>query len=289
MKKLLTPLLAAAIAPFALHAEVLMFDFGPTTTTAPSNSPYHTAAGSGFTDTSWNKIQTADSSSLVYSNGTTATGVGINIGTSTGTSAGALNTIDLANTPSGNSQLATIGTGIYGSGSVGTDGIFHSSGTVTSRNLGSVGVQITGLSIGTYTLYISGRNTNITDFGTGGNQGQLITAYAGVGTAGDNFTIGSGSGYASGSNNFLSTTNSTSWVAGENYIQLTVSITSLGQALNLGITGGGDAGGTTKDNRGFLNSLQIVNTSLIPEPSTYAAMGGVAALGFASLRRRKRA
>lgn len=89
-----------------------------------------------------------------------------------------------------------------------------------------------------------------------------MTAYAAAGTAGANFDF---SGYASASNSFTGSTSSTSWVAGTNYMELTVSITA-SQAINLAMIGGGNAGGTTIDQRGFLSSLQVV--AAIPEPAT---------------------
>lgn len=150
MNKLIPGILASLVLPGALAAQVLMFDFGPTTTSGASltNSPYHTAAP-GFTDTTWNKVQTPDlASGLLFADGTAATGVGINVGASVNTST--LMTIGLGETPSGNTQLAT-GTGIYAGTSVGTDAIFEKSNS-TGTNVGSVGVQITGLVAGTYTL-----------------------------------------------------------------------------------------------------------------------------------------
>jgi hypothetical protein len=73
-----------------------------------------------------------------------------------------------------------------------------------------------------------------------------------------------------------------SWVEGSNYIKLSVSITS-GDFLNLAIAGGGS------ENRGFLNSVQIVNTTPVPEPSAFAALAGLGALGLVAVRRRRRA
>lgn len=277
MKKFIPAFVAPFVLPAALSAQVLMLDFGPNLTTTPSNSPYHTV-NTGFTGTSWNKVETADvASGLVYSDGTTATGVTVNVGASLNTST--LTTINLAETPSGNSQLAT-GTGIYAAGSVGTDGIFEKSNS-TGTNVGSVGVQITGLAAGTYTLYLTGRNNSITNFGS---TGQVITAYAAAGTAGSDYAFG---GYSSGSNTFTGSTTSSSWVAGTNYIELSVSITA-GEAINIAVIGGGDAGGSTIDQRGFLNSLQIVNvTSSVPEPSAYSVVMGLGAVGIVSLFRRR--
>lgn len=288
-----TPLLFAALAASALtaSAQVLMFDFGPTTTTATTNSPYHTANNS-FTDGSWNQIGTADPGSLVYSNGATATGISLNLGGSA--SNATLGTIALATQPSNSSALNSNGAtattaGVYAGTSVGKDGIFHANAALSSpaRNVGSVGLQISGLAAGTYDIYLTGRNTNLTSSSFSGGTFQLITGYAGASGSSGDFAFGS---YASGSNTFTSVGGSTAaWVAGENYIKLTVTL-GANEFLNIATSGAGSTGGgTTIDQRGFLNSLQIVPVAAIPEPSSCAVVAGALAVSAASLRRRRRA
>jgi hypothetical protein len=56
-----------------------------------------------------------------------------------------------------------------------------------------------------------------------------------------------------------------------NYAKFSVTPTS-GEPIDLAIFGG------SGDSRGFLNSVQIVNPSTIPEPATYALLGGLASL-----------
>lgn len=283
MKK---PLLLAALAASSLtvSAQVLMVDFGPTAVVNATNSPYHTAK-SGFTDAVWNGVTNVDpSSTLNYSNGTPATGISINLGGSKVDAAPDLNTILLATQPTGSGLGSQTNTGVYG-GTAALDGIFHTSKSTSNvANIGSVGLQITGLQAGTYEIYLTGRNTNLSSTSFPNSTVQTITAYAGAGTAGADFSFGS---YASGSNTFSSTGSYTgSWVQGENYIKLTVTLAN-GQALNIASSGAlSTAGGTTKEQRGFINSLQIV---AIPEPSSYAAVVGAFAVSAAALRRRRRA
>jgi len=278
MKPLILTSCLAAVLGFAAtaSAQVLMLDFGPTVATGANltNSPYHTSAGNGFTGTTWNTVGTADvSSGLLFSNNTAATGVSVNLGTTT------TSTVNLAAQPSASNALGTAtNTGIYAGNSVGTDGIF--SGTGTSNN--TIGVQIGGLSAGTYDIYIAARNTNT---GQQATNGYAQTVLAGKSASAGNFDF---TGYSSETLTYPSNANtalySSAWVEGENYVKLSITL-SAGEFLNIAVDGTNIGGGG--DTRGFLNSLQVVNTSVIPEPSTYAALGGIAALGFAALRRRR--
>jgi hypothetical protein len=163
MKKSRLALALFVVAGVCAQAQVLMLDFGATATiTNPGNSPWH-AANTGFTATTWNQVTNADvDSGLLFADGAAATGVTVNVGGSA--SASALNVIDLAQVPTSNAlgSSPASNTGIYAGNTVGRDGIFMThalAGPV--RNVGSVGVQVGGLSAGTYDIYISGRNTNL--------------------------------------------------------------------------------------------------------------------------------
>src|SRR5437868_167550 len=70
--------------PTAARATALMLDFGPTVTAAAdaTKSPGHAAGVIPATEISWNTV-TADTSTLVYSDGTAATEVSIDLGRST--------------------------------------------------------------------------------------------------------------------------------------------------------------------------------------------------------------
>lgn len=271
--KLATPLLALGLAACA-HAQVIMIDFGPTTATGDNltNSPYHTA-NSGFTGLSastWNTTSTDITAGNVrYSDNTVATGVNVNVGTGSGAQ-----TITLANVPTSSALGSNTNTLIYNGNSVGKDAIFTGSGNTVN---GHIGVQVGGLAIGTYDIYISSRMTNVTNSAATYTQ----TVFAGVENSSTNFGFGS---YTSATLTYENPTAASesisAWSVNENYVKFSVSITALGQFLNLAVDGGGS------ENRGFLNSVQIV--SAIPEPSTYAVFGGFAALGLAIVARRRR-
>lgn len=267
MKKLLQFLPLFVCAATAASAQVLMLDFGATATATSTNSPYHAANGT-FTGSSWNQVVNSDATSLVFADGTAATGITVDVGAST--SAGTLSVISLTKNPSGSSALGgTINTGVYGDGLVGRDGIFDTTSNTGGTNRGSVGIQVTGLAAGTYDIYVSGRNTSLS---TGGTRQETITAYVGVSAVGTSFDF---TGYDFGVNSFSDLTSFTSaWVQGENYTKLSVTISS-GQAINIATSGAGSTGGgATIDQRGFLNSVQIV-AAPIPEPSASALLAGM--------------
>ncbi len=263
----------ALIAGFACtlptSAQVLMIDFGPTTVVNPTNSPYHTVNPS-FTGSTWNKVGTSDvASGLFWSNNTAVSGITLNLGATTD---GTSTTIGLANVPSGSTLTGSAMTsGIYGD-TAARDGIF-TGGSGTAR---SVGIQIGGLTAGTYDIYITGRNTN-----TAGGHGQNF--FAGKSSAAGDFDH---SALSSRSITYFAapTTQNAQWSgSGEltNYVKFSVTLTS-GEFLNLAARGGINEG------RGFLNSVQIVNTSPIPEPATAAMLTGFGALGVGLMIRRRR-
>ncbi|AHF89587.1 glycosyltransferase family 1 [Opitutaceae bacterium TAV5] len=283
MKKAQLALALLVVAGTCAQAQVLMLDFGATAAIAnPGNSPYH-AANTGFTATTWNQVTNVDvGSGLHFADGTAATGVTVSVGGSA--SASALNVIDLARTPTssalGGSSVSN--SGIYAANTVGRDGIFMTHAlTGPARNVGSVGVQVGGLAAGTYDIYISGRNTSLIS----SSPQETITAWVGVSSITGNFDF---TDYSSGANNFSGSTTTASWIEGENYIKLSVTLTS-GQVLNIATSGAGSTGGgSTIDERGFLNSVQIVYTGAIPEPSTWATLCGLTVLAGAFVLRRRR-
>lgn len=276
MKRTLLPLLATAALTASLHAQVMMLDFGPTVAiddagdaNSLTNSPYH-AVNTGFTQTTWNQVLTADigTGNLKWADGSTATGISLNLGaTTTATST----TIGLSNTPSGSNALGSAtNTGVYAATSVAKDGIF--TGTTTG-GLRAVGFQITGLAPGTYDIYITARNTNT-------SVAHVQNLYAASAASTGDFNFAS---YQTQQLNYTGGSDGTSaWVAegaaGENYVKLSVTLTALNPYLNLASFGG------TGEVRGFLNSVQIVST--IPEPSSYGALLGAGTLGMALLRRK---
>lgn len=272
--------LGLGLAGATLSAQTLFLDFGPTVTTSTANSPYHSVLPSA--GTSWNRVQNADvASGLLFADGGSASGVTVDVGAGTYTS------IDFGVNPSGNNALGTVvNHGVYAGTSVGKDGIFHGSGTTQS----GVAVQVSGLAAGTYDIYVVAINTNSGAlFDLRQRVGATASApVAGTFTPGDTINLTNagasiGSGDGTGATDY-----SSAWSEGLNYVKLSVSITA-GQSLivySLGIPT--VAGGLTEETRGFLNSVQIVQTA-IPEPSAAAALGGACALGLAAMRRRRRA
>lgn len=273
--KFLTRLLASGLTLAVVsHAQVLMLDFGPTApTSATTNSPYHTAAPS-FTDTIWNVVGVGNvASGLHYADNAAATGVSLTLGSAVASVGTPYPTLLLGTAPTSSNALGTVtNTGVYAGNSVGKDAIY--SGNNSSNKV--IGLQIGGLSGGTYDIYITARNTNVPD-----NVSYTQAVFAGVSASSGDFAY---SGYGSSVLTYASPAAASSftgsWVQNENYVKLSVTLTS-GDVLNLAVVGNGG------DTRGFLNSVQVVNTSAIPEPATYAALCGLALLGFAAAFRRR--
>lgn len=264
-------LLASVALAGSLSAQVLMLDFGPTTVAESdkSNSPYHTATSSSSNRT-WNTLSNDDPGTLKWADGTTANGITAMLGIGSATADyETISAIDLGANPSHIGSLGgAIKTGIYAGSTAGRDGIYTS---VTPDNAySSIGLQIAGLSTGTYDIYITARNTS-----TAGHS-QLL--YAGKSSSAGNFTY---SDYETRTLSYsgTSTFGTDAWTEGVNYAKLSVTLTS-GEVVNIVSLGG------EFQNRAFLNSVQIVSS--IPEPSTFAFLGGLGALAVAVLRRRNR-
>lgn len=277
---------AAALASLSLPlgAQVLMLDFGNTTGTSlvgsnNTSSPYHSATGS-TADFSWNASSNGNKTSgtLVWSDGTTATGIstsGYKFNADTTTSSGSTGWNQTFN----GSAATSVQTGIYAQGNAAYDGALTGTSSAFATEDRATGIQISGLSIGTYDIYISGRYNPYA-----GSESYTQTFYAGTAASAGHFNFAS-LGYISDSVTFTSdnTSKTSSWVysAGDastsNYVKLTVSITSEGQVLNIASQGSGTFSGV-------LNSIQIV---AVPEPSSFALLGGAAGLLFATGRRRR--
>lgn len=247
----------------ASHGAALLLDFGPTAIgSAATVSPYHAVSGS--TETVWNTTLGVDdivAGALKWSDNTTATGVSINLGVGNATSS------TLATAPTSSSALGTaIATNLYGSTtSSARDGIF----TNTSGQA-AITMQVAGLPAGQYAIYYIGRNTNR---GVSDNYTQTMYAAASSSTGDFNY-----SGYSADVITYgttASNSNITTWVLGQNYAKLNVTLTS-GQNLNLAFIGAGVEG------RGFVNALQIAP---VPEPAT-TGLALLGAIGLASRRRR---
>lgn len=247
-------LLSAVCLAGSLHAEVLMLDFGPVTATvdALTNSPYHTVNGT-FSGTVWNQIDkgTLSSTTLVWADGTTATGVQLRVGASVHADVTTLNFTGGAINDSMPSKITC--TGVYAGTSVGQDGLFP--GKPSAQAL-AIGVQLNGLPPGRYDVYVVARNTSI-------NLAQTQQVYVGAVKAGA-VKIGSGKGsagldfaapgYAHRTLAYADGTDATvKWEEGVNYLKFTVTVNP-GDVLNIASSSG--QGGKL---RGFINCVQIVS------------------------------
>lgn len=263
--RLHTPLAALVLLGSATSLPAaLLFDFGPTAPTgAETNSPFHVATGS--TESTWNVIGTADTSSLLSSDGSAATGLSLDLGASI--LSGSI--VNLANQPDNSNTLGvSVNGGVFAGTSVGRDGIYE--GASGSTLPLSVGFQLTGLAAGTYDIYLITRNTNT-------SAGYTMTSFAAGGLAGADFDHSSG--YSSQALTYPNQPNgaTSAWELGVNYTKLTVSLEE-GQALNVAVSAEGN------QVRGFLNSAAIV---AVPEPASVVSLfGGLGVLlGFRRMRR----
>src|SRR5690242_11473624 len=150
--------LGIALMTDRIQGASLLLDFGATTvaSTEATLDMGHFAGAVPGGEISWNKIVNADSASgLVYSDGSAATGVSVIVGRS---GAGVNDTINYnLKTISSSALGGQESWGIYTNTSPTKDGIF-STGTATV-NTNALGIRVDGMPAGTYTLYISGRNT----------------------------------------------------------------------------------------------------------------------------------
>lgn len=243
------------------HGAVMMIDFGPTAATGSDrlNSPYHTDHGT-FTDTTWNNvIADVAAGGLLWSDGSVAGGISLNLGRTT---AAGVTTLDLNQAVLNGALGGTVNSGVYSGTSPERDGIFTGAG---ARYLG---LQIGGLSAGRYDLYVTGRNTSTASSNS-------PTFYFGTSAAAGNFSV---LGMATERLVYRTAANpsTASWADGQNYSQYTINLAA-GEYLNLATIGSGN------ELRGFLNSLQIAQVQ-IPEPSSLLLLF----FGFAGLSRLRR-
>lgn len=267
MKKTLALALLLAGSAVSLPANVLLLDFGPTATasTQAANAPYATGLGP---TSSWNTVGTADvGSGLLFFDGSSAAGVSLDLGASGSSFTGGTSSVNFSTQPTGTNAGTNSGS-LLVTDSPAKDFVF----TGTSGQNTAVGLSIGGLDAGTYDIYLVGYNSAAATT----NRGMQFWA---SGTAGAP-TLGVAD---VGSWSTASVTNGsfTAWTEGTNYAVISVSLTA-GQNLTV-LSHGTNA----SELRGFLNLVQVVQTSTIPEPSAAALLLGCAVLG-AVVRRRRR-
>jgi hypothetical protein len=265
--------LCIALSASRIHAASLLLDFGATTV-APSEATLdmgHFAGAVPDSETSWNKIVNADATSgLIFSDGSTATGVSVIVGRS---GAGINDTINFNLKGLSSSGLGSAENwGIYTNTSPTKDGIFATGSSGVDTN--AVGIRVDGLAAGTYTLYISGRNTS-----TGFSAAQRFFAGSGATAASFSFStngtpfvdeVNSGTTPGSGSPNQADAITST-FAYGDNCAHLVV---TLGAGDSLYLAGIGIA---ANEYRGFLNAVEIVPGS--PVLTNFPATIGVQPAG----------
>jgi hypothetical protein len=270
-QSLLHKLAINTILPLALsltaQAQTIMvnFDAAGFNLTAPDNAPY--VADGGNTG-----LWQLASPSTVSTNLDLGSGVELTFGIGT-----VWNTINFTTFASDILRPLNLGsvynTGIYAAGGPGRGGILPAS-TYSATSDVSLGLQISGLAVGEYAIYLSGINTNST------------SSLADISTT---FYLSTNTAKGADSVNYSDFTSaiqkntagdSTDWVENQSYVQFTVTISSAEDILTL------VSKGTSGDSRGLLNSLQIIQ---IPEPSTWFLLvgGGGVLLPLIIMRRRQ--
>lgn len=250
-------------------------------------SPGHDAGTLSLSETTWNNFNsTGASSSLLYSDGSSASGVSLIFGTESTTGSG---TIDLG-TVTGINTTSLYGTGgavagqqslvgnsasIYGSGnnsgnSAAARAGWFGGGTSGAGN--AIGLRVDGLVAGDYRIYVMARNTN-----SNAATAAPMNLYATTGASASSFTFSSLTADVLANTPYPNTnpTAYNTFVDGTNYVAIDLTLLT-GQSLFLA-----SDGGAAVETRGFLNLVQIVS---VPEPA--AALLG--AMGTLTLLRRRR-
>lgn len=240
-----TVLSAAASAPGAS----LLLDFGPTTIAGSdgTNSPAHSLGFVPMGETSWNKI-TVDNSSLVYSDGSTATGVAVVLGRS---DTGVTDTVNFNNKLINSTGLtgtgAGLNSGVYASTSPLRDGIFATGTAAVATN--ALGLRVDGLPAGEYTVYFAARNSNL-----GGSITEQVFLTNATSAASYAFTDSPSvfqlNAYSGGP--------TPTFALGDNYNKMVITL-GTGDSLYVACVGT-----NATEKRGFLNLVQIVPVTDMP-------------------------
>jgi hypothetical protein len=251
-------LLGAAIG----HANVFMFDAVHTTAAIynGTNSPGHTSPYVESTNTDWRRISSG-SGSAVFGDLT----INWNYGRSHNNNLNAGIDFSLANT---NQASTATGPGVFGTSLTGN--------YIRGRQDGdgrNVGFAFDGLPAGIYDVFVVLHNpdslTSANNVGIGVlNDAPPTTSATALSWTDSRLT----------QVNLPANPPTNAWVVNENFAMVRVTITDPAQYLYV-------VGGAFGVSESAISSIQIV---AIPEPSTYAALLGLGALGLIVLRRLRR-
>lgn len=242
----------------SVRAQTLLLDFGATTV-LPADATLsmgHFAGAVSPSEITWNKITADTASGLLFADGTAATGVSVELGRS---GAGVNNAIDFSlNTFTSSALGGQLNTGIYVGSSPMRDGVF-ATGTSTV-NTNAVGIRISGLPAGRYTIYLAGRNTSSAVSGP-------QRFFGGAGASSTTFSFSTdtnpwvdqsnaGTPVGGGNPNVANSLTST-FGYGNNCAHLEITL-AVGDSLYLAVIGI-----AANEYRGFLNSVEIVPSAPI--------------------------
>jgi hypothetical protein len=274
---------ACAVIPFlslSASAASLLLDFGTGAPTGAASgadgliSPGHQSGGISSGENTWNYIDADNKTSLVFGDNTAATGVSV---ITRGETADNTNIIDYA-AGRGLNLVAVVGSGvtsntIYSDNRPARNAVF-TAGTNSSANA-AVGSKITGLAAGTYSIYVTGRNTN--------NNANAVPQTFYLSTAASSLTAFQFAGVGNtteASGNLTNTVASlalTTHSQGVTYAAFENITLGENESIFLATEGTG-----ANELRGFINSIEIV---LVPEPSAAALVFG--SLSLLAFRRRR--
>jgi hypothetical protein len=251
------PLIAAVLISLTLAAKSraasLLLDFGPTTATDTdvTLSMGHFAGAVPANETSWNMITGDKASGLVFSDGSAADGISVDLGRS---GFGTTDAVDFGINVFTSSALGgQLKNGIYTNTSPLKDGVFASGTTTMNTNI--LGIRVNGLAAGTYTLYISGRNTSTAVsaparfFCAAGPSASSFSFSTNTTPFVDELNSGTPPGGGIPSQNDVVTG---AFAYGDNCVHLAANVNE-GEALFFAVTGIAN-----NEMRGFLNALEIV-------------------------------
>jgi len=263
-------IVAAVLVTFVWGATAecatLMLDFGGSTTTGSGQGavgPGHFEGLLTAADDVWNPIGTSDTSSLVFSNGSPATGVSLDLGGETGTTTDVIGWSE--------TRFATRNPGDGGLLDYQKNNVVRDYTRTNYSSTVAMGYRVTGLSPGLYYVYAAADDTYHLP-GAGNNTSFEVF----LGTQ----TGGADTDYSGFISDVLENVDASgSYVRGDNYSRTLVKL-GAGESLVIASERRGPS-----DGRGQMNALQIMP---IPEPAALAIWSLLGVLAAAAGWRRRR-